>query len=121
MEVDNQPSAFVSFEDDCLGVFAPYRATALVMETATTSETSGNFYRRNTRRKNPENTHLHTHRRENLKSHFVSFIHSVIALNSLYRRLCPSNIGPSFRYRNQNFKHKDTKQIRVKLILISLR
>jgi hypothetical protein len=43
---------------------------ALMMEAVSTSETSVNFYKC-TRRKNPEDSHLHTRRRENLKSHLV--------------------------------------------------
>jgi hypothetical protein len=39
-----------------------------LMETASTSETSVNFYQ-TTRRYNPENSHLHTRRREYLKSY----------------------------------------------------
>jgi hypothetical protein len=42
---------------------------ALMMETASTSETSINFYQ-TTRRNNREDSHLHTRRRENIKSHF---------------------------------------------------
>jgi hypothetical protein len=41
---------------------------ALMMEAASTSETSVNFYR-TTRRNKPEDSHLYTRRRENLKSH----------------------------------------------------
>jgi hypothetical protein len=41
---------------------------ALMMEAANTSETLVNFYQ-TTRRYNPEDSHLHTHRRENLKSY----------------------------------------------------
>jgi hypothetical protein len=41
---------------------------ALMMEEANTSETSVNFYQ-TTRRNNPEDSHLQTRRRENLKSH----------------------------------------------------
>jgi hypothetical protein len=41
---------------------------ALMMETARTSETLVNFYQ-TTRRYNPEDSQLHTHRRENLKSY----------------------------------------------------
>jgi hypothetical protein len=41
--------------------------TTLVMEAASTSETLVNFYQ-TTRRYNPEDSHLRTHRRENLKS-----------------------------------------------------
>jgi hypothetical protein len=44
---------------------------ALMMEAASTSETSVNFYQ-TTRRYNPEDSHLHTRRRENLKSHIFS-------------------------------------------------
>jgi hypothetical protein len=43
-------------------------AIALMMEAASTSETSVNFYQ-TTRRYNPEYSHLHTRRRENLKSY----------------------------------------------------
>jgi hypothetical protein len=42
---------------------------ALVME-ANTSETSVNY--QTTRRKNLEDSHLHTHRRENLKSQVLA-------------------------------------------------
>jgi hypothetical protein len=41
-----------------------------MMEAASTSETSVNFYR-TTRRYNPEDSHLHTRRRENLKITFL--------------------------------------------------
>jgi hypothetical protein len=40
---------------------------ALMMEAASTSETSVNFYR-TTRRYNPEDNHLRIRRRKNLKS-----------------------------------------------------
>jgi hypothetical protein len=39
-----------------------------LMKKASTSETSVNFYQI-TQRNNPEDSHLHTHRHENLKSH----------------------------------------------------
>jgi hypothetical protein len=45
-----------------------YRRITLITEAASTSETSINFYQ-TTRRKNPEDNHLHTRRRENPKSH----------------------------------------------------
>jgi hypothetical protein len=48
------------------------RAIALMMEAARTSETLANFYQ-TTRRYNPEDSHLRTHRRENLKSYFYRF------------------------------------------------
>jgi hypothetical protein len=38
-----------------------------MMQAASTSETSVNFYQ-TTRRYNPEDSYLHTHRRENVKS-----------------------------------------------------
>jgi hypothetical protein len=40
------------------------------MEAARTSETSVNFYQ-TTRRNNPDDVHIHTHRRENLKTQHV--------------------------------------------------
>jgi hypothetical protein len=43
---------------------------ALLMEAASTSETSVNVYQ-TTRRNNPEYSHLHAGHRENLKSHNV--------------------------------------------------
>jgi hypothetical protein len=49
---------------------------ALMMEAASTSETLVNFYR-TTRRYNPEDSHLHTRRRENLKSSSQSFIQNM--------------------------------------------
>jgi hypothetical protein len=45
---------------------------ALMMKAASTSETSVNFYE-TTRRYNPEDSHLRTHRRENLKSYEVAY------------------------------------------------
>jgi hypothetical protein len=45
---------------------------ALMMEAARTSETSVNFYQ-TARRYNPEDSHLRTHRRENLKSDIIAF------------------------------------------------
>jgi hypothetical protein len=44
------------------------RTTQLLMEAVSTSETSVNLYE-TTRRDIPEDSHLHTRRRENLKSH----------------------------------------------------
>jgi hypothetical protein len=40
----------------------------LMMEAASASETSVNFYQ-TTRRNNPDDSHLHNRRRDNLKSH----------------------------------------------------
>jgi hypothetical protein len=44
------------------------RAIDLMMEAANASETLADFYQ-TTRRNNPEDSHLHTRRREKLKSH----------------------------------------------------
>jgi hypothetical protein len=46
---------------------------ALTMEAASTSETSVNFYQ-TTWRYNPEDSHLHTRRRENPKFHKTSVL-----------------------------------------------
>jgi hypothetical protein len=51
-------------------VVAPCSAIALMMEAARTSETLVNFYQ-TTRCYNPEDSNLHTHRRENLKSYLI--------------------------------------------------
>jgi hypothetical protein len=45
-----------------------------MMEAASTSETSANFYQ-TVRRNNPEDSHLHTRRRKNPKSQIFSRIH----------------------------------------------
>jgi hypothetical protein len=44
---------------------------ALMMEAASTSQTSVNFYQ-TTRRYNPEDSHLHTRRRENIRSYLAN-------------------------------------------------
>jgi hypothetical protein len=44
------------------------KVIALMMEVASTSETSVNFYQK-TRRNNPEDSHHHIRRHENNKSH----------------------------------------------------
>jgi hypothetical protein len=43
---------------------------ALIMEAASTPKTSVNFYQ-TIRRNNPEDSHLHTRRRENLKYQII--------------------------------------------------
>jgi hypothetical protein len=47
-----------------------YQRFALMMEAARSSETLVNFYQ-TTRRYNPEDSHLCTNRRENLKSYWL--------------------------------------------------
>jgi hypothetical protein len=62
---------------------------ALMMEAARTSATLVNFYQ-TTRCFNPEDSHLHTHRRENLKSYYstgdrhILFPKSVILTSLLH-------------------------------------
>jgi hypothetical protein len=48
-----------------------------MMETASISESSANFYQ-TTRRNNTEDSHLHTRRRENLKSRYFCLGLSII-------------------------------------------
>jgi hypothetical protein len=67
---------FYTFNAICKGNAATKSITALVMEAASTSETSVNFYQ-TTRRYNPKDSHLHTRRCENLKSY---------SLVEIYRR-----------------------------------
>jgi hypothetical protein len=45
---------------------------ALMMEEESTSETSVNY--QTARYNNPEDSHLHTNRRENLKSHLINIV-----------------------------------------------
>jgi hypothetical protein len=52
-----------------------------MMEAARTSETLVNFYQ-TAQRYNPEDSHLHTHRRDNLKSYMTSIYLSNIYLKS---------------------------------------
>jgi hypothetical protein len=64
------------YEDDCslVEVYRRFKGAcclhcqALMMAAASTSETSVNIFQ-TTRRNDPEDSHLHTRRRENLKSH----------------------------------------------------
>jgi hypothetical protein len=53
----------------------------LMMEATNISETSVNFYQ-TTRRNNPEDSHLHARRRENLKSQTAILIVVFITLGS---------------------------------------
>jgi hypothetical protein len=53
---------------------------SMMMQAASTSETSVNFYH-TTGSNNPEDSHLHTHCHENLKSHCLIF--AVTTKNSI--------------------------------------
>jgi hypothetical protein len=64
------PCSLVELYRRFKGACCLHHQIALIMEAARTSETSVNFYQ-TTRRYNPENSHLHTRRRENLKSYFL--------------------------------------------------
>jgi hypothetical protein len=66
-------------------VVAPRSLHAIaLMEAASTSETLVNFFQ-STQRNNPEEGHLRTHRRENLKSYYFLNIHLNITLSSMSR------------------------------------
>jgi hypothetical protein len=54
-----------------MAVFWVVATIALMMEAVQTSETSVNSYQ-STRRYNPEDSHLRTHRRENFKLYLVT-------------------------------------------------
>jgi hypothetical protein len=55
---------------------------ALMMEAASTSETSANFYQ-TALRNNPEDSHLHTCRPKNLKSHLEFLLRNCYCLKFL--------------------------------------
>jgi hypothetical protein len=59
--------------------------TALVMGVASTSGTSVNFYQ-TTRRNIPEDSHLHTRRREKLEVHYR--VHKSQSLVMEYKLMC---------------------------------
>jgi hypothetical protein len=66
---------------------------ALMMEAASTLETSVNY--QTTWRYNPEDSHLHTRRRENLKSykyivHWGSTLRNILAFLSVAQRNRPA-------------------------------
>jgi hypothetical protein len=61
---------------------------ALMMEVASTSETSVNFYQ-TTRRNNPEDSNCRTRRRENLKSHKKKSLYNPYMDHRLLRESSP--------------------------------
>jgi hypothetical protein len=54
-----------------------------MVEAASTSETSVNFYQ-TTRRNNPEDSHIHTRRRQNLISQLSHYVLQHLLETSLY-------------------------------------
>jgi hypothetical protein len=60
--------------------YADISLIALMMEAAGTSETLVQLYQ-TTRCYNPEDSHLHTHRRENLKSYLICRYIGITTLN----------------------------------------
>jgi hypothetical protein len=58
---------------DASEVITAFIIRAMMMDAASTSETSVSFYQ-TTRRNSPEDSHLHPRRRENLKSYQVQFL-----------------------------------------------
>jgi hypothetical protein len=68
-------TAVFRVEAPCSKVEVHQRFIALMIKAARTSETLVNF-NQTTRRYNPEDSHLRTHRRENLKSYLFPFIHT---------------------------------------------
>jgi hypothetical protein len=55
----------------------------MMMEAASASETSVNFYQ-TTGRNNPEDSRLHNRRRENLKSHIINNIFTLLTVSQDY-------------------------------------
>jgi hypothetical protein len=63
-----------------------HKMIALMMEAVSTSETSVNFYQ-TIQRNIPEDNHLHTRRRENLRSHtFKHFRFDLISVEGKFLR-----------------------------------
>jgi hypothetical protein len=60
-------------------------SSPLMMETASIAETSVNFYQ-TTRRNNPEDSHFHTRRRDNLNSHHLLFTFPLSQNSGFYER-----------------------------------
>jgi hypothetical protein len=68
-----------------------------MMEAVSTSETSVNFYQ-TTRRNIPENSHLHTPRRENLQSHHEVSLSSCV--------LCPEHMYISLQVLREHWQSR---------------
>jgi hypothetical protein len=94
----------------------------MTMDAASTSETSVNFYQ-TTRRNNPEDSHLHTRRRENLKSYQYTSVSSCLhqgapcvlcnadfftqLVNALLSCLCMLDVPPFITLTISGAQHKD--------------
>jgi hypothetical protein len=76
-----------------------------MMEAASTSETSATFYHI-TGRNIPEDSHLNTRRRKNLKSHkaFVKLQRHKLLISAQNRRMRHRAVTIQSRYRSQNFR-----------------
>jgi hypothetical protein len=70
---------------DVSEVLAAFIIKVMMMEAASTSETSVDFYQ-STRRNNPEDSHLRTLRRENLKSHIMKLFMYYDNIMNIYSR-----------------------------------
>jgi hypothetical protein len=68
---------------------------ALMMEAASISETLINFYK-NARRNNPKDSHLHTRRRENLKSRNNHMAWPTARSRTLLKKPAVSSLVKSF-------------------------
>jgi hypothetical protein len=75
-------------------------------DAANTFETSVNFYQA-TRRNNPEDSNLHTRRRENLKSH----MEEMVLLSSGYHpRMFPRETGEKHESHSQHIPLRNSKR-----------
>jgi hypothetical protein len=92
--LDVTPCSLVEMDRHFRGAFL---IIALMMEAVSFSETSVNFYA-TTRRYNPEDSHLRSHRRENLKSYLIYGFSQLLHTNS---NQMPKNIGlPTICFQN---------------------
>jgi hypothetical protein len=85
---------------------------ALMMEAGSTSQTSVNFYQA-TRRNNPENSHLHTRRPENLRSHLVKTFPVIRRGTQRFMFSEPAN-GPYLDPRPNNYVFNSTTLVQCK-------
>jgi hypothetical protein len=74
-----------------------------MMEAAKTSETLVNFYQ-TTRHYNPEDSHIRTHRRENLKSYSLNSVSFSLIFKPNPNKLNTNQSNPSTDRRNNSIK-----------------